>query len=134
MAAVFVTRQLVFNGLINGLLTGLLAMAMVLVYRSTRVINFAVGNIGLIGATLLPLIVLDHGVPYWLAVAACLSCGTLFAAVMELIVIRRLFAAPRVIVLVATVGIAQLASGVAAAYPRPIPKPPNTPNPAMSVS
>ena len=63
----FVTRQLVFNGLVNGLLTGLLAMAMVLVYRSTRVINFAVGNIGLIGATLLPLIVLDHGVPYWVA-------------------------------------------------------------------
>ena len=117
MLAVFVTRQLVFNGLINGLLTGLLAMAMVLVYRSTRVINFAVGNIGLIGATLLPLVVLQYGFPYWVGLAACLACGTLFAAVMELIVIRRLFEAPRVIVLVATVGIAQLAAGVAAAYP-----------------
>lgn len=117
MLAVFVTRQLVFNGLVNGLLTGLLAMAMVLVYRSTRVINFAVGNIGLIGATLLPLVVLQYGVPYWIGLAACLACGTLFAAVMELIVIRRLFDAPRVIVLVATVGIAQLAAGVAAAYP-----------------
>ena len=117
MLAVFVTRQLVFNGLVNGLLTGLLAMAMVLVYRSTRVINFAVGNIGLIGATLLPLVVLQYGFPYWVGLAACLSCGTLFAAVMELIVIRRLFEAPRVIVLVATVGIAQLAAGVAAAYP-----------------
>ena len=47
----------------------------------------------------------------------CLLCGTAFAAVSELIVIRRLFDAPRVIVLVATVGIAQLAAGVAAAYP-----------------
>src|SRR5580765_4763351 len=92
-------------------------MAMVLVYRSTRVINFAVGNIGLIGATLLPLVVLQYGFPYWVGLAACLACGTLFAAVMELIVIRRLFEAPRVIVLVATVGIAQLAAGVAAAYP-----------------
>ena len=49
---------------------------------------------------------------------SCLLCGTLFAAVVELIVIRRLFDAPRVIVLVATVGIAQLAAGVAAVVPR----------------
>ncbi|HEY5876468.1 MAG TPA: ATP-binding cassette domain-containing protein, partial [Ilumatobacteraceae bacterium] len=117
LAGQWVTTQLVFNGLINGLLTGLLAISMVLVYRSTRVINFAVGSIGLIGASLLPLVVLDYGFPYWVGLAACVVCGTLFAAVVELIVIRRLFAAPRVIVLVATVGIAQLATGVAASYP-----------------
>jgi branched-subunit amino acid ABC-type transport system permease component len=104
LLAQWVTTQLVFNGLINGLLTGLLAMSMVLVYRSTRVINFAVGSIGLIGATLLPLLVLDYGFPYWVGLAACLVCGTLFASVVELIVLRRLFEAPRLIVLVATVG------------------------------
>src|SRR5918993_1201061 len=90
---------------------------MVLVYRSTRVINFAVGNIGLVGATLLPLLVLDYEFPYWVGLAICLACGTFFATVSELIVVRRLFHAPRVIVLVATVGIAQLAAGVASAYP-----------------
>ena len=46
-----VTPQVVFNGVVNGLLIGLLAMAMVLVYRSTRVVNFAVGNIGLVDAS-----------------------------------------------------------------------------------
>jgi ABC-type branched-subunit amino acid transport system ATPase component/branched-subunit amino acid ABC-type transport system permease component len=116
-AAQWVTSQLVFNGVVNGSLIGLLALAMVLVYRSTRVINFAVGSIGLVGATLLPLLVLDYDFPYWVALVVCLLCGTAFAAVSELIVIRRLFNAPRVIVLVATVGIAQLAAGVAAAYP-----------------
>ena len=39
---------------------------------------------------------------------ASLVVGTLFGAVMELVVIRRLFYAPRVIVLVATIGIAEL--------------------------
>ena len=117
IAAQWLTPQLVFNGAVSGALIGLLAMAMVLVYRSTRVVNFAVGNIGLVGATLLPLLVLDYGFPYWVGLAICLLCGTAFAAVCELIVIRRLFNAPRVIVLVATVGIAQLAAGVAAAYP-----------------
>lgn len=117
IAAQWVTSQLVFNGLVNGLLTGLLAMSMVLVYRSTRVINFAVGNIGLIAATLLPLVVLDYGFPYWVGLVVCVLAGTLFATVVELVVIRRLFEAPRVIVLVATVGIAQLAAGVASSYP-----------------
>lgn len=117
IAAPWITTQLVFNGVVNGLLVGLLAMGMVLVYRSTRVINFAVGNIGLIAAALLPLLVLDYGFPYWVAIAVCLICGTGFAAISELIVIRRLFKAPRVIVLVATVGLAQLASGVSSAYP-----------------
>lgn len=117
LATPWLTSQLVFNGLISGLLTGLLALSMVLVYRSTRVINFAVGNIGLIAATLLPLVVLDYGFPYWVGLFVCILAGTLFATVVELVVIRRLFTAPRVIVLVATVGIAQLAAGIASAYP-----------------
>ena len=37
--------------------------------------------------------------------------------IVELIVIRRLFKSPRVVVLIATVGIAQLSQGIAAAYP-----------------
>ena len=42
-----VTRQLVFDGFVSGLVFGLLALGIVLVYRATRVINFAVGNMGL---------------------------------------------------------------------------------------
>ena len=50
MVATLFTRQLIFDGLTNGLIFGLLAMGIVLVYRATRVINFAVGNMGLVGA------------------------------------------------------------------------------------
>ena len=39
--ATWFTRQLVFDGLVNGATIGLLALGLVLVYRSTRVINFA---------------------------------------------------------------------------------------------
>ncbi len=117
VVATWVTSQLVFNGVIAGLVIGLLAMGIVLVYRSSRVINFAVGNMGLVGASLLALLVIEYGVPFWLAAIAALVLGTLFGAVMELIVIRRLFFAPRVIVLVATIGIAGLAAAIVTAYP-----------------
>ncbi|MXY10383.1 MAG: ATP-binding cassette domain-containing protein [Acidimicrobiaceae bacterium] len=117
MLAAWLTSQLVFNGLVNGLVTGLLAMGLVLVYRSTRVVNLAVGNMGLVGASLLALLVLNYHFPFWLALALSLATGTLFGAVVDLLVVRRLFSSPRVIVLMATVGVAQLASGISGSYP-----------------
>jgi ABC-type branched-subunit amino acid transport system ATPase component/ABC-type branched-subunit amino acid transport system permease subunit len=117
MLGLTLTRQVVFDGLMSGLVFGLLALGIVLVYRATRVINFAVGNMGLIGAGLLVLIVVQYGVPYWLSVAAALVVGTVYGALLELTVIRRLFDAPRVIVLVATIGIAQLSLAILTAYP-----------------
>ena len=115
--ATWITKQLVFNGVVSGLAIGLLAMGIVLVYRSTRVINFAVGNMGLVGASLLALLCVNWDVPFWLAAIGSLIVGTLFGVVMELVVVRRLFYAPRVIMLVATIGIAGLAQAVITAYP-----------------
>lgn len=115
--ATWITRQLAFDGMVSGFVYGLLAMGIVLIYRATRIINFAVGNLGMVGAGLFVLLAVQYQVPYWLAAAAGIVVGTTWGAVMELIVIRRLFKAPRVIVLVATIGIAQLSLAVLAAYP-----------------
>ncbi len=117
MLATWITRQLVFNGIVTGLVIGLLAMGIVLVYRSTRVINFAVGNLGLPGAALLALMLLNYGFPYWVGLPLVLLLGAAIGGVVELTVVRRLFDAPRVILLVATVGVAQLMRAVIAAYP-----------------
>jgi branched-subunit amino acid ABC-type transport system permease component len=95
-----------------------LAMGIVLVYRATRVINFAVGNMGLVGSALFVLLVVQYNVPYWLGVLIGLGVGTLFGIIVELTVIRRLFTSPRVIVLVATIGVAQLSQVVLSAYPK----------------
>lgn len=111
------TSQLLFNGLSTGMVFGLLAMGIVLIYRSTRVINFAVGNMGLPASVLLALMVVNYGFPYWVAFAIALIVGTLLGAVIELAVVRRLFHAPRVIVLVATIGVAQLMQAIVGSYP-----------------
>ncbi|MFI6579598.1 ATP-binding cassette domain-containing protein [Embleya sp. NPDC050493] len=111
------TRQLAFDGVVNGLVIGLLAMGIVLVHRSTRIVNFAVANMGLVGSALFALLNLRYGVPFWIALAVSLVVGTGFGAVVDLVVVRRLFAAPRVILLVATIGVAQLALVIVMAYP-----------------
>jgi branched-subunit amino acid ABC-type transport system permease component len=117
MIATWFTSQLAFNGVVSGLVYGLLALGIVLIYRSTRVVNFAVGNMGLVGGSLLALMVLNYRFPFWVAFAMAIAVGALFGAVIELTVIRRLFESPRVVVLVATVGVAELAQGIIASYP-----------------
>ena len=115
--AVWTTRQLWFDGIVNGMVLGLLALGVVLVYRSTRVINLAVGNMGLPATGLMALLVFNYGFPYWLALPIVLTVGIGVGAIVERAVIRRLFDAPRVIVLVATIGIAQLMQAILASYP-----------------
>lgn len=115
--AAWITPQLVFNGVVTGMVIGLLAMGIVLIYRSTRVINFAVGNLGLPAAGLFALMQLNWGFPFWLGLAVALVAGTAVGAAVELTVVRRLFTRPRVILLVATVGVAQLMRAVVFALP-----------------
>jgi ABC-type branched-subunit amino acid transport system ATPase component/branched-subunit amino acid ABC-type transport system permease component len=115
--ATLFTRQLLFDGVVTGMIYGLVALGIVLIYRSTRVINFAVSNMGFIGAGLVALLVAQYHVPFWLGVAAGLTVGVAYGAIVELVVIRRLFTAPRVIVLVATIGIAQLSLAILTAFP-----------------
>ena len=117
LAATLVTRQLIFTGVVNGMVFGLVAMGIVLIYRSTRVINFAVANLGLIGTGLFVRLVAQWSVPFWPAAIISLAAGTAWGALMELIVIRRLFTAPRVIVLVATIGISSLSLAVLLLFP-----------------
>ena len=83
VVATWITSQLVFNGVIAGLEIGLLAMGIVLIYRSTRVINFAVGNMGLVGASLLALLAIEYDIPFWLAAIGSLIVGTLFGTLMD---------------------------------------------------
>jgi len=119
MFATWYTNQLLFDGVIRGIVYGLLAMSIILVYRSTKVINFAAGSMGLVGSALLVLLNLNYSVPYWLAVVIALGAGIAVGALVEVIVVRRLATSPRVILLVATIGVSQLAQVTPFALPSP---------------
>ncbi len=119
LAVSWVNSQIVFDGLIQGLAVAVIAVGVVLVYRATRIINFAVGEIGVVGAVTLSLLTIQYGVPFWPALIIALLIGLAFGAIVELTVIRRLKSAPRVVVLVSTIGIAGLAQAIAIEIPEP---------------
>src|ERR1700704_3753617 len=111
------TANLLFIGLVQGLIVSLIAMGIVLVYRSSRVINIAVGDLGVPAAAVLAITVGKDHWPYWPGLIFAVLVGTLTGTVVEVAVIRRLAKAPRVIVLVATIGIAELCQAVVHALP-----------------
>ena len=104
-------------GVVLGSLTALTAMSLVLVYRAARVINFAQVAIGSAAATLaLELANIRHW-PYWASVGAGLAFAALLGAAVDLLVIRRFFTVPRLILTLATVGLAQVFAGIELALP-----------------
>ena len=108
MLGIEITQQAVFYGVVFGLIYAVFAAGFVLVYRATGVLNFAQGEIGAFGAAIFALFHVQYGVPYWLAFGFAIVATAVIGMVIELSVVRRLFDSPRLVLLIATVGVAQL--------------------------
>lgn len=98
-------------GLITGAGYGLLALGLVLIYKSSGVFNFAQGEFGTVGVYAL-WGAHSGGVPYLPALLFGLVAATSMGLATERLVIRPLFHAPRVTLLVATAGVSLLAIGL----------------------
>jgi ABC-type branched-subunit amino acid transport system ATPase component/ABC-type branched-subunit amino acid transport system permease subunit len=94
-------------GAITGMTYGILAVGLILVYRSNRIINFAHGEIGAFAAAVLGVSVSRWDVPYWLAFPVALALAGGVGALSEVVVVRRLRNVPAVMSIVATLGLAQ---------------------------
>jgi ABC-type branched-subunit amino acid transport system ATPase component/branched-subunit amino acid ABC-type transport system permease component len=107
VADIDITAPVLLLGLFSGLTYGLLAVGLVLVYRSSRFINFAQGAIGLFAAALFAQAVNVYGLPYWVAFLPAIAAGAGISAWTEKTIVRRLEGAPRVLSMVATLGLGQ---------------------------
>ena len=105
-------------GIITGLGYALLGCGIVLVYRATRVLNFAHAGIGAFAAAVMAKVVLDEAIPFWLGFLVALVVGGLIAVLFDVFVVRPLAEKPRVVLLVATLGLSQLISAAANLLPR----------------
>ncbi|HET6818266.1 MAG TPA: branched-chain amino acid ABC transporter permease/ATP-binding protein [Mycobacteriales bacterium] len=94
-------------GTIIGLTYGLLAVGLVLIYRTNRIINFAHGQIGAFGSAFFGVAAVKWHVPYWIAFPVALGVAALTGAAAETGVVRRLRNAPRLMSIVATLGVGQ---------------------------
>jgi len=106
------------NGVVLGLLTALVALGMFLVHRANRVLNFAQGELGLVPAVLAVMLVVESGWPWLLALAVGSVAALTLGGAAEFLVVRRFFRAPRLVLTVATLGLAQGLGFLALLMPR----------------
>ena len=94
-------------GAIFGMTYGLLAVGLVLIYRTNRIVNFAHGEIGAFGAGMFGLATIRWHVPYYVGLPFALAIGFGVGALAEFAVIRRLRRAPRLMTIIATLGVGE---------------------------
>jgi ABC-type branched-subunit amino acid transport system ATPase component/ABC-type branched-subunit amino acid transport system permease subunit len=108
----------VLQGADYGAVTGLLALGLVLTYRSDRIVNFAYGAMGGVGGTTGVLLYLQHHWPYPVCIGIALLTGVAVGAATQILIIRRFARASRLILTVATIGLAQVLGGIQLLLPR----------------
>ncbi|MCI3950042.1 MAG: ABC-type branched-chain amino acid transport system, permease component, partial [Acidimicrobiales bacterium] len=108
---------IVVAGAVFGSIYALNAIGLVLVFRANRVVNFAQAEFGVVAAVLSIQFVLQWNWNFYAAVVAGLVIAALVAGLVEATVIRRFSRAPRLILAVVTIALAQVLVGVAQVVP-----------------
>ena len=106
------------QSLVGGAAIALVAVGVVLVYRATRVVNFAQAGFGTAGAMLFLCLASLWQWPVLLAAPAAVIGAGLAGVLIEILVIRRFARAPRLVLTVATIAIAQALAGLTLFMPR----------------
>jgi branched-chain amino acid transport system permease protein len=95
---------LTLNGLTQGAIYASMALALVLIWRATKVINFAQGAMAMF-TTYLALFAIERGAPYWAGFIVALVTGLLIGAVVERVIVRPVESAPPLNVVILTLGL-----------------------------
>ena len=109
--------QLIASGVAQGCIYGLIALGFVLIYKATETVNFAQGDLMMVGGFLGLTGTLALGLPFWAAFVAALAVMFFFGMALERAVLRPLLGQPAFTVVMATIGVGFLARGLVTMIP-----------------
>jgi branched-chain amino acid transport system permease protein len=104
--------DLTLNGVSTGAIYAAVALALVLIWRSTRIVNFAQGGMLMITTFIASSVIAKTG-SYWAGLAVALASGLVMGAVIERVLIRRVEGGPPLNAVIVTLGLLVLCWGVA---------------------
>ncbi|MDO9199048.1 branched-chain amino acid ABC transporter permease [Rhodoferax sp.] len=104
--------EISLTGIASGGLYALAALAFVMVYKATRVVNIAIGEMLMVGAYLFFTFSATFALPLWLAIPAAVLGSGLLGAIIERTMIRPLLGEPPISVFMVTVGLASVLVGL----------------------
>jgi len=123
--------QQVVSGLATGGIYASLALALVMIYQATEIVNFAQGEMAMF-STYLAWSLLNHGVPYWAAFLATLVLAFVGGLLIERIVVRPVEGKPVLTLVIVCIGLLVIVNSLAGwiysyviqPFPSPFPKAP----------
>ncbi|OZC51100.1 branched-chain amino acid ABC transporter permease [Rhodococcoides fascians A21d2] len=104
---------ILINGVTTGMIYAAFALALVLIWRSTRIVNFAQAPMAMI-TTYVALVVIDAGYSYWIGFGVALLSGLLLGALIERLVIRFVDSSSHINPVILTLGLFIIIHAVAA--------------------
>jgi branched-chain amino acid transport system permease protein len=104
--------QIVVSGIVVGSIYALAALGLVLVYKSSRVANFAHGQIIAAGAFITYYLTVSLGVPIFFSFIASMIITFFLAMSVERIFLRRLIGEPIISVIMVTIGLGSILDGL----------------------
>ena len=109
--------QIIISGIAQGCIYGLIALGFVLIYKATETVNFAQGELMMLGAFCGLGLMTMLGFPFWLAVLAAIAAMAVFGIALERIVVRPILGQPAFSVVMLTIGIGYVARGLITMIP-----------------
>src|SRR5258705_13120657 len=97
--------QLALNGLAVGCIYGLVALGFVLIYKSTELVNFAQGDLLMLGAFVAYMAIVLWGLDYWVGFLIAVIVIAVFGALLDMTILRRVIGQPQFAVVMLTIGL-----------------------------
>ena len=82
--------QLLIIGLSQGCVYGLIAMGFVMIYKATEMVNFAQGDIMMVGSFVAFTFIVTWGFNFWLGLLAAMAVMAVFGFLVDAVVVRRI--------------------------------------------
>ena len=108
-AAFALYLQQIASGVAVGCVYALVALGLVLIYKATETINFAQGELLMLGAFFAYTAIELFGLPWWLGALGAASAAAMIGIIAERLVIRPLVGEPAFAIVMATIGLAFVA-------------------------
>jgi branched-chain amino acid transport system permease protein len=108
--------QQFISGIGVGCVYGLIALGFVLIYKATEVVNFAQGELMMLGAFFSFTFITALGLNYWVGFALSVLCMAAVGGLVERVVVRPILGYPQFSIVMATIGVGFIARSLAGMF------------------
>jgi branched-chain amino acid transport system permease protein len=115
MQEIWFLLQLIIQGLATGSVYALVALGFVLIYKASSVINFAQGELLMVGAYICLAMLTTYKVPFWAGFLLTMAFSVVLALSIERFILRPMIGEPVISIIMITIGLSLVLKSIVSA-------------------